>query len=102
MNYYFVRCVTSSILASIFALSCGINRVKPAFAEDVKRLTFCQQHKSLFHLNEGAERKVRIAVFDIDIISPTSISDQFTQEKYVFRGVGKILANELAKKIILV
>ena len=98
MNYYFVRCVTSSILASLFALSCGIDCVKPASAEDVKRLTFCQQHKSLFHLNEGAERKVRIAVFDIGVVSPTSISNQYAEEKYVFRGVGKILANELSKK----
>ncbi len=98
MNYYFFRNVTSSILASLFSFSLGISHVESANAEDTQRLTFCKQHKSLFHLNEGAERKVRIAVFDVDIISPTNITDQFSQEKYVFRGVGKILANELAKE----
>ena len=97
MNYYFARRITCYIFASLFAFIFGISLVESVSAEDVKRLTFCQQHKSLFHLNEGAERKVRIAVFDIDIITPTNISDQYSPEKYVFRGVGKILANELAK-----
>ncbi|BAY82047.1 hypothetical protein NIES267_15250 [Calothrix parasitica NIES-267] len=94
MNYYFFRRVSSYILTSLLAF--GIFH-KSVNAEDTKTFTFCQQYKTLFHLNEGAERKVRITVLDIDIISPTSISDQFSQEKYVFRGIGKILANELAK-----
>ncbi|AFY56737.1 uncharacterized protein involved in formation of curli polymers [Rivularia sp. PCC 7116] len=98
MNYTFVRRMTSAIIAPLFSLSFGIGHIKPVNAENIKTLTFCQQHKSLFHLNEGAERKVRIAVFDIDIISPTSISNQFAEEKHVFKGVGKILANELAKE----
>ncbi len=75
MNHYFVRRVTSSIFASLFALSFGFGSVKSVGAEDTKRLDFCKQNKSLFHLDEGAERKVRIAV------------SEFQSSKFILKDV---------------
>ncbi|MEA5593075.1 CsgG/HfaB family protein [Rivularia sp. UHCC 0363] len=96
MNY-FVRRVTSSIFGLFFGLSVGMINFKPVEAQDTKILNFCEENKSLFHIDRGAKRKVRIAIFDIDIIAPTSIENQYVEEKYIFKGIGNILANELSK-----
>ena len=97
MNFDFVRRVTSSVIASLFALSFGVGGVQIVNAEDTKRLKFCRDNPSLFHLNEGKERKVRIAVFNVGNIDFTSYPELAPEKNHQFRGIGKILAGELAK-----
>ena len=93
MNHYFILRVSSSILASLFAVGISNSSVN---AQNTKRLNFCQKYKSLFHLNEGAERKVRITVIDTDINSWNN-GGHSIQPVIKFKGIGNLLANELAK-----
>lgn len=95
-NAYLFRRVTSSIIASVFALSFGVCSVKPTKAEETKRFKFCDDNKSLFHLNSGnvAKRKVRIAIFDVE----SSPSGETAEEgAYQFKGHSDILASKLIK-----
>lgn len=98
MNCYFFRRVTSCFIASLFALSVGVGSVKSVRAEDTKRLEFCRKNKSLFHLDEKAERKVKVAVLD------------FQSSKFVLKrpgrqqtspieitGLGSVLESKLVK-----
>lgn len=98
MNCNFVRRVTSSFIASLLALGVGVSSVKPVRAENTKRLDFCKKNKSLFHLDEGAERKVKVAVLN------------FQSSKYVLKppgrqqtspieitGLGSVLESKLVK-----
>lgn len=96
MNCNFVRRLTSSFIASLFALSVGVGSIKPVKAEDTKRLDFCRENKSLFHLNEGAERKIGITVFFVETITIENPAGGYP-EKYQFKGIGEILASQLAK-----
>ena len=93
-NAHLFRRITSSIIASVFGLSFGICSVKPAKAEEVKRFKFCDQHKSLFHLNSGAKRKVRVAVFDVE----GNYNEPSGKGTYQFQGHSDILASELIKE----
>lgn len=94
-NVSLFRRVTSSMTASVLALSFGICTVRPADAEETKRFRFCEDNKSLFHLDSGAKRKVRIAIFDLQNNSPSVTSQG--QRIYQFQGHSDILAGELIK-----
>ncbi|MGF1675060.1 MAG: CsgG/HfaB family protein [Rivularia sp. (in: cyanobacteria)] len=96
MNYCFVRRVTSSIIASLFSLIFGIGSAKSVDAQDTKRLSFCQENKSLFHLNQGVERKLTVAILDfqqmffvVDSITGIKIPTIETA------GLGNILESKL-------
>lgn len=97
MNYNLFRRVTSSFVASLFILSFGVGSVKPVRADNTKRLDFCKQNKSLFHINEGAERKVKVAVLDFETSSykftgsrPTSVIKT--------TGLGNVLESKLLRE----
>ena len=101
-NVSLFRRVTSSIIASVLALTFGIYTVRPAEAEETERFRFCEDNKSLFHLNSGAKRKVRIAIVDLDNSSSAISQVQGTyqsqgQGTYRFQGHSDILAGELIK-----
>ena len=103
-NAHLFRRVTSSIIASVFALGFGICSVRSAEAKETKRLEFCENNKDLFHLSSGAKRKVRIAVIDFESNSSSDRTnngvggDPSAQSPtFQFKGHSKILATELIK-----
>ena len=98
------RRVTSSIIASVFALGFGICSVRPAEAKETKRLEFCESNKDLFHLSSGAKRKVKIAIFDIENNNSSNDTNNggyrgksAEPSTIQFQGHSKILAGELIK-----
>ncbi len=93
MNYDFVRRVTSSI----FALFFGIISIKPVDAQDTKRLTFCEENKSLFHLNQGAERKLNVAVLDFQSNEFLIIRSNESKTLIEITGLASILESKLVK-----
>ncbi|KST69267.1 CsgG/HfaB family protein [Mastigocoleus testarum] len=94
-NAHLFRRVTSSIIASVFALGFSICSVRSAEAKETKRLKFCDSNKDLFHLNLGAERKVRIAIFDLE--NNITFTTKQGKQTYPFQGYSDILAGELVK-----
>lgn len=97
MNYNLFRRVTSSFVASLFILSCGVGSVKPVRADNTKRLDFCKQNKSLFHLNEGAERKVKVAVLDFES-SFYKFSGSRPTSVIKTTGLGNVLESKLLRE----
>ena len=98
MNYIFVRRITSSFIASLFALSFGVNSIQPVRAKDIKRLDFCRKNKSLFHLNEGKQRKVKVAVANFQ--SSNSVLKPGTRQPKLpieITGLGSVLESKLVK-----
>ncbi|MBE9211221.1 hypothetical protein IQ247_00555 [Plectonema cf. radiosum LEGE 06105] len=97
MNYCFVRRVTSSIIASLFSLIFGIGSAKSVDAQDTKRLSFCQENKSLFHLNQGVERKLTVAVLNFE--SSKYTINEYGSKQYPIQitGLGNILESKLVK-----
>jgi hypothetical protein len=98
MNCNIVRRVASSFIASLFALSVGIGGVKPVRAEDTKRLDFCKQHRNLFHINKGAERKVKLAVLDFQSSTfEIKVGDRRQTSPIEITGLGSVLESKLVK-----
>lgn len=97
MNCYFFRRVTSSILASLFALTVGIGSVKSVRAEDTKRLTFCRENRTLFHLDKGAEKKVTVAVLDFENSSYQLVQGRQTSVIQT-TGLGSVLESKLLEE----
>lgn len=98
MNSNFVRRVTSSIFASLFTLSVGIGGVQFVRAEDTKRLDFCKQHRNLFHINKGAERKVKLAVLDFQSSTfEIKVGDRRQTSPIEITGLGSVLESKLVK-----
>jgi len=98
MNYNLFRRVTSSFVASLFALNFGINNIQSVRAEDIKRLEFCRNNKPLFHLNEGKQRKVKVAVADFQ--SSKFVVKQGTRQPISpieITGLGSVLESKLVK-----
>ena len=96
MNYFFRR-VTSSLLSSLFSLSIGIGSVKPVDAQDTERLNFCEENKTLFHLDKGAERKVNLTVLDFQSNEVLIIRSNESKTLIEITGLASILESKLVK-----
>ncbi|MCJ8280258.1 MAG: hypothetical protein MJK14_10195, partial [Rivularia sp. ALOHA_DT_140] len=94
MNNYIFRRLTSSIFASLFIFSFGVGSVKPVNSQETKRLQFCKNNPSLFHLNEGKEKKVKVAVLDFE---SNGIKTKSQNRLFVtnISGLGSVLESKL-------
>jgi len=96
MNYNLFRRVTSSFIASVFALSFGVGSVKPVNSQDTTVLDFCRDNPTLFHLNKGKEKNVKVAILDFDsndIRTKTPPSRSISQTN--ISGLGSVLESKL-------
>ncbi|BAY82048.1 hypothetical protein NIES267_15260 [Calothrix parasitica NIES-267] len=96
MNYNFVRRATSSFIASLFALSFGISDVKPVNSQGTSTLDFCRDNPTLFHLNKGKEKQVKVAVLDFGSNSiSTKIGSSPVMLQTNISGLGSVLESKL-------
>ena len=104
MNYSFVRRVTSSVLASFFAFSFGIDSFKSVNAEEEFK-SYCELNADKFRIPLANEKPFKIAVINSDI-NAKLLSKRTEQliggqpgvitEEYQFKGLGNILAGKLS------
>ena len=103
MNYNFVRRVTSSFLASLFALSVGVGSVKPVNSQPKSNQSqppskpdkLCANN---FSDNSTKTGKLKIAVLDFEwrTVNKYTKHEQVSYSEDIRKGISNIVANRLA------
>ena len=102
MNCNFVRRVTSSFIASLFALSVGISSVKPVKSQEVGITNTCEKKAYKFNIPLADKQPLKIAVSN-SVNTPKSEAaiqspnGKITILEYEFKGLGNILAGKLSE-----
>lgn len=95
-NYYFVRCLTSSILLCVFTSFLGINTVETVNAEDkINSSNIQKRHCSI--PPEFVSPKLRIAVADFTIVATSLNSRSISSNEEEVKRIADIVASKLAK-----
>ncbi|MEO1428310.1 MAG: CsgG/HfaB family protein [Cyanobacteria bacterium J06633_8] len=102
MNYNFVRRLTSSIFASLFALSVGVVNVKPVNSQEVENTKTCQTNASKFNIPLADKHPLKVAVINSadslkSKVKPNNPSPTARPTEYEFKGLGDILAGKLSE-----
>ncbi|MEM6400436.1 MAG: CsgG/HfaB family protein [Cyanobacteria bacterium P01_D01_bin.116] len=94
-NYYFVRCLTSLIILSVFTSFLGISTAKIVNAED-KTVSPNIQKKDCSIPPRFASPKLRIAVADFTIVATSLNSRSLSSNTEEVRRIADIIASKLA------